>query len=221
MPEIPLFPLPLVMFPDVVVPLHIFEERYRSMINRCIEESSAFGIVLIPPGTAAESESTIGRTGVTARIVQFERLEDGRLNIMSAGEKRFRILQFTGNDPCWTADVEFFEDVVESGEELQESIDDVVRLYRELHRLASSLRGVEAEEVHIPESPVSLSFMVSYILDIDPAAKQELLEMTSTTGRLKSLTVHLEGIIQRVNEQIARDAMKRKVKGNGHYGNPN
>jgi hypothetical protein len=63
--------------------------------------------------------------------------------------------------------------------------------------------------------------MVSYILDIDPAAKQELLEMTSTTGRLKALSVHLEGIIQRVNAQIARDATKRKVKGNGHYGSPN
>ena len=53
--EIPLFPLPLVLFPQVVVPLHIFEERYRLMINRCIEDSATFGIVLIPPGTSTES----------------------------------------------------------------------------------------------------------------------------------------------------------------------
>jgi Lon protease-like protein len=218
MPEIPLFPLPLVMFPDVVVPLHIFEDRYKFMVNRCIDESSAFGIVLFPPGTSSESESTIQRIGVTARIVQFERVEDGRLNIMAAGVTRFRILQFTADKPCWTANVEFFDDEPESDEELQESLADVVRLYRDVHRLASQLRGVDAGEIQIPDSPVSLSYLVSYILDIAPAAKQELLEMTSTTGRLKSLAVHMDGTIQRVNAQIARDAMNRKVKGNGHYG---
>jgi Lon protease-like protein len=114
--------------------------------------------------------------------------------------------------------VEFFDDEPESGEELQESLADVVRLYRDVHRLASQLRGVDAGEIQIPDSPVSLSYLVSYILDIAPAAKQELLEMTSTTGRLKSLAVHMDGTIQRVNAQIARDAMNRKVKGNGHYG---
>jgi len=217
MPEIPLFPLPLVMFPDVVIPLHIFEERYKYMINRCIEESSLFGIVLIPPGTSTESESTIQRTGVTARVIQSERLEDGRLNIMAAGTMRFRILKFTGNKPCWTADVEFFEDDHEVGEELQDSFEDVVRLYRDVHRIASEMRGTEVAEIQIPDSPVLLSYMVSYVLDIATSAKQELLEMTSTTGRLKSLAAHLEETIQRVNSQIARDAMSRKVKGNGHF----
>jgi Lon protease-like protein len=205
------------MFPDVVIPLHIFEERYKYMINRCIEESSLFGIVLIPPGTSTESESTIQRTGVTARVIQSERLEDGRLNIMAAGTMRFRILKFTGNKPCWTADVEFFEDDHEVGEELQDSFEDVVRLYRDVHRIASEMRGTEVAEIQIPESPVLLSYMVSYVLEIAPAAKQELLEMTSTTGRLKALAAHLEGTIQRVNAQIARDAMSRKVKGNGHF----
>ena len=136
---------------------------------------------------------------------------------MAAGTMRFRILDFTGSKPCWTAEVEYFEDDVESGEELQENFEDVVRLYRDVHRLASELRGTDAAEIQIPDSPVLLSYMVSYVLDIAPAAKQELLEMTSTTGRLQSLAAHLEDTIQRVNSQIARDAMSKKVKGNGHF----
>ena len=220
--EIPLFPLPLVLFPQVVVPLHIFEERYRLMINRCIEESSTFGIVLIPPGTSTESETTIRRVGVTARVIQFDRLQDGRINIMAAGEKRFRILEFTSSKPYWAGNVEFFDDDQEGDEELQESFNNVVHLYREVHRLAAQLRGMEfdVEEVKIPALPATLSCMVSFVLDIDPDAKQALLEMTSIEGRLKTLTVHLEEATQRLNAEIAREKISHKVKGNGHYGKP-
>ena len=220
--EIPLFPLPLVLFPQVVVPLHIFEERYRTMINRCIEESSAFGIVLIPPGTSTESESTIRRVGVTARVIQFERLEDGRINIMAAGETRFRVVEFTGSKPHWTGRVEFFEDDRESDEELQESYINVVHLYREIHRLAAQLRGVEfnLDELKIPISPATLTHMVSFVLDIDTDSKQALLEMTSIEGRLKTLTVHLEEAMHRLNAEITREKISHKVKGNGHYSKP-
>lgn len=220
--EIPLFPLPLVLFPQVVLPLHIFEERYRMMINRCIEESSTFGIVLIPPGTATESESTIRRVGVTARVIQFDRIEDGRLNIMAAGETRFRILEFTAGKPYWTANVEFFEDDRERDEDLQDFYNDVVRLYREVHRLAAQLRGMEMniDEIKIPASPATMSHMVSFVLDLDPESKQALLEMISVEGRLKTLTVHLEEATQRLNAEIARNKVSHKVKGNGHYGNP-
>jgi Lon protease-like protein len=220
--DIPLFPLPLVLFPQVVVPLHIFEERYRLMINRCIEESGTFGIVLIPPGTSTESESTIRRVGVTARVIQFDRIEDGRINIMAAGEMRFRILEFTASQPYWAAKVEFFEDDRESDEDLQESYKEVVRLYREVHRLAAELRSMEMniEEIKIPVSPATMSHMVSFVLDIDPEAKQALLEMTSVDGRLKTLSVHLEEAMQRLNAEIVREKISHKVKGNGHYGKP-
>ena len=220
--EIPLFPLPLVLFPQVVLPLHIFEERYRLMINRCIEESATFGIVLIPLGSSTESESTIRRVGVTARVIQFDRIEDGRINIMAAGETRFRILEFTASKPYWTANVEFFEDDREDDEELQESYNNVVHFYREVHRLAAQLRGLEfdVEEVKIPVSPATLTHMVSFVLDVDPEAKQSLLEMTSVEGRLKTLAVHLDEAVQRLNAEIVREKISNKVKGNGHYGKP-
>jgi len=192
------------------------------MINRCIEESATFGIVLIPPGSSTESESTIRRVGVTARVIQFDRIEDGRINIMAAGETRFRILEFTASKPYWTANVEFFEDDREDDEELQESYNNVVHLYREVHRLAAQLRGLEfdVEEVKIPVSPATLTHMVSFVLDVDPEAKQSLLEMTSVEGRLKTLAVHLDEAVQRLNAEIVREKISNKVKGNGHYGKP-
>jgi len=141
---------------------------------------------------------------------------------MAAGEKRFRILEFTSSNPYWAGNVEFFDDDQERDEELQESFNNVVHLYREVHRLAAQLRGMEfdVEEVKIPASPATLSHMVSFVLDIDPEAKQALLEMTSIEGRLKTLTVHLEEATQRLNAEIAREKISHKVKGNGHYGKP-
>jgi ATP-dependent Lon protease len=155
-------------------------------------------------------------------VIQFDRIEDGRINIMAAGEMRFRILEFTSSKPHWAASVEFFEDDRESDKEVEDSYNHVVHIYREVHRLAAQLRGMEfdVEEVKIPASPATLTNMVSFVLDIDPEAKQSLLEMTSVEGRLKTLAVHLDEAMERLNAEIAREKISHKVKGNGHYGKP-
>ena len=94
--EIPLFPLPnLVLFPHIVVPLHIFEERYKLLINGCLDTSDIFGLVLLRKDADEESEQTIHRVGVTVRIVEVERLDEGRMNILCEGENRFRIHRLT------------------------------------------------------------------------------------------------------------------------------
>src|SRR5204862_4837700 len=100
--EIALFPLPnLVLFPNIVVPLHIFEERYKLMINGCIDRGEAFGLVLLRSGAEEESEESIHRVGVTARNVEVERVDEGRLNILCEGESRLRIYRFTQHTPLW------------------------------------------------------------------------------------------------------------------------
>src|SRR4051812_9643101 len=104
--EIPLFPLPsLVLFPNVIIPLHIFEERYKQMIYACIESGESFGLVQLREGAQEESGSTIHRVGTTARVVQVERLPDGRMNILCQGESRFTILRFLEHEPFWKASV--------------------------------------------------------------------------------------------------------------------
>ena len=213
--EIPLFPLPnLVLFPHIVVPLHIFEERYKLMINNCIDHDEAFGLVLLRRGAESESEETIHRVGVTVRVTQVERLENGRMNILTEGESRFRIRRFTQREPYWKGSVDLLEDD-ESHRSVESLYDQVAALYREVSELAA-----EETEVALPESPCDLSYMVSYFLDIDSEDKQKLLEMTSAAERLRVLGTHLEETIRKFKHQLALQEIMTKVRGNGDLGKP-
>src|SRR5438067_13189147 len=158
--DISLFPLPnLVLFPNIIVPLHIFEERYKLMINGCIDRSEAFGLVLLRSGAESESEDSIHRVGVSATIVEVERLDQGRLNILCEGEARFRIYRFTQQTPFCKASVEFFEDAEHySTESLHNQ---VVDLYRSVAELSAKVSGSEQAELTLPESPIDLSYMIS------------------------------------------------------------
>lgn len=219
--EIPLFPLPrLVLFPQVDVPLHIFEERYKLMINRCIDQDAVFGLVLLQEDAEQESESTIYRVGVAARVVQVDRLGDGRMNILCAGESRFRIQEFTASTPYWTGIVEFFEDDPESEARLKDAYDEVSRLYKQAMQLTSRVKEAKIPEVDFPDSAVGLSFMVSYVLDLAAPRKQELLETSSTILRLNALAVDLEKIISHLQGQLQRKGLGAKAKTNGDLGKP-
>ena len=217
--EIPLFPLPnLVLFPNIVVPLHIFEERYKLMINGCIEGDAAFGLVLLRAGAEEEREESIHRVGVTARIVEVDRLESGRMNILCEGESRFRISQFTERTPFWKGSVDLFGE--ETHHAAQALYTQAAELYRKLSELSAKLSDSPRTELVLPESPTDLSFMISYILDIDSEEKQNLLEMTSTSERLRALVAHLTETIRKIEQQISYKGLVHKVRGNGDLGNP-
>jgi Lon protease-like protein len=219
--EIPLFPLPnLVLFPKIVVPLHIFEERYKLMVNACIERDEPFGLVLLRNGAEEESEETIHRVGVTARVAQVERLQEGRMNILGEGESRFRIYRFMRDSPYWTASVEFFEDN-DSNSSVEALHQEVAGLYRKVAVLGAQLGGAEESEVALPESAVDLSYVVSYVLDIDSEEKQKLLEMTSSGERLRVLVGFLKDAIHKMEQQLAYKGLVAKVRGNGDLGRPN
>jgi Lon protease-like protein len=217
--EIPLFPLPnLVLFPHIVVPLHIFEERYKVMINGCIDRDEAFGLVLLRKDAEAESQETIHRVGVTARIVDVERLAEGRMNILCEGESRFQVYRFTQQAPFWKAEVELFED--DKRHAAESLYDQVTDLYRSVAALSAKLSGSEAAELALPESAADLSFMVGYVLDIDAEEKQKLLEMTSVGERLRMLIAHLTETLKKLEEQRVYRETMTKVRGNGDLGRP-
>jgi Lon protease-like protein len=217
--EIPLFPLPnLVLFPHVVVPLHIFEERYKLLINGCLDTSEVFGLVLLRKDADGESEQTIHRVGVTVRIVEVERLDEGRMNILCEGESRFRIHRFTQQTPFWKGAVDLFDDKeYRSTESLYEQVGE---LYRTVVNLTASLTGSQDAEVELPESPTDLSYMISYVLDIESEEKQKLLEMDSTPERLRMLLAHLSEITRKLEERRAYKDLMAKVRGNGDLGKP-
>src|SRR5579859_2611631 len=96
--EIPLFPLGLVLFPGMVQPLHIFEPRYREMMNRCLDGAGTFGITLAMPESVLLHEVP-ARVGVLARILDYHRLPDGRFNLLTVGGRRFEIVEMMRDRP--------------------------------------------------------------------------------------------------------------------------
>ena len=110
--ELPLFPLNVVLFPGVVLPLHIFEPRYRQMIAECVQQKTPFGVVLVRPDSLPLQEEPYP-VGTMAEIHNLSQLEDGRYVLMAIGVQRFRILSKHHLKPYLSGVVELYEDVVE------------------------------------------------------------------------------------------------------------
>ena len=107
MPRVPLFPLNVVLFPGMVLPLHIFEERYKAMVNDCIQSGDPFGIVLVPED-AEEQAMPFCTVGTVGHITEVEKLDDGRMNIIVLGRQRFVVDHIVQHEPYLVAEVEFY-----------------------------------------------------------------------------------------------------------------
>jgi Lon protease-like protein len=190
MPELGLFPLPIVLLPTERIPLHIFEPRYRELIEECIETGTDFGLVL------TDGEGAVHEIGTRASVAQvLERLDDGRLNIVVEGGDRFRLLELTSGRAFTTGIVEEVED-----EDEPAPASEVVRAVEVFTALAS-----EAEsdvDIPDPDSPL-LDFELAARVDFAPDAKQELLASTSPGGRMTRLIELLEIALQAVKIEKA------------------
>ncbi len=194
MPELGLFPLPIVLLPTERVPLHIFEPRYRELINECLETGGEFGLLL------ATDDGAVHEIGTRATVEEvLEQLDDGRLNIIVEGRGRFRLLELTSGRSFTTGIV---EDVIDD--------EDEPHLHTDLTRAVDAFAALVAEtesQVEVPEadSPL-LDFELAARVDFAPDAKQELLASTSPRERLGRLTELLEIALEAVRlEKTLRD----------------
>ncbi len=182
--ELPLFPLNVVLFPGMVLPLHIFEPRYRLMVSECQRENKPFGVVL------ARSESQHMReepylVGTMAEIRELDELEDGRFNIIAIGLQRFRILSQHREKPYLSGLVEPYEDVSESEQKLGVAAKQAGDLFNTYLRMLFEAAGKKTMQVDLPTMPEELSHFIAYLLDMEVEQKQQLLEFTSTLRRLQ------------------------------------
>ncbi len=196
--ELPLFPLNVVLFPGMVLPLHIFEPRYRLMIRRCLEQGSPFGVVLVQPDSP-QGEEHPHEIGTIAQIMTAERLDDGRFNLLTEGKKRFRILEERRNQPFLMALVEEFEDKQSEPEVMEALQRKAADLFRRYIRVMLAVAGREQLRLDLPADAEGLSYLIAYCLDLSDPEKQQLLELTSTCARLE-----LEIAILKREEQILR-----------------
>lgn len=182
--ELPLFPLNTVLFPGTVMPLHIFESRYRQMIADCQRERKSFGIVLVKPESEQLHEIPYS-VGTIAEIRNLDRLEDGRYTLMAVGSQRFRILRQHHEKPYLSGIVEMIEDVDEPEAVLQAAMRRARTLFNGY--LDVLLESADEDDVHttLPDDPQELSHFIAYFLEIRNEHRQHFLELTSTLQRLQ------------------------------------
>lgn len=191
--ELPLFPIGVVLFPGMPLPLHIFEPRYRLMIGRCLENDRTFGIAQIVAGEEGQHDTQPATVGTAAEILEVVPFADGRMNVQTLGTRRFQVLSTREMDDYLIGSCEWLED--EAPE------DGLVRLAFETRRVLSryfdalSLNTelpAEFGELDIPHDPFALSMFIGAILTLPNAQKQDLLEMTDTRVRLEVESFLLE-----------------------------
>lgn len=186
--ELPLFPLNTVLFPSLPLPLHIFEERYKLMIGTCAVTDKRFGVCLIKEGVEVGGPAEPYEIGTVARIAEIERMPDGRMNLMTFGVTRFRILDIVQREPYLIGRVELLESPPDDAD--QEVVQDVA------DRLLSYLKNVRGVQ-RLPNrddlvSDVDrLSYLVAATLNLAPATRQEVLEIDTTAARLREVRAML------------------------------
>ena len=205
--ELPLFPLNVVLFPGMPMPLHIFEERYKQMIGECLDREAPFGIMLIKEGPEVGGPAEPVRIGTTARIGQVERLQEGRLNIMTTGERRFELIEVTQQLPYLAGRVRYLRE--ETGEDPSPALAQVREGYAVFLRNLTSLAGGWTSTAEVPDDAVPLSFAVATSLATTVAMpggiKQDILEAPDAAERLTRLVP----LLNQGNEALAEEIAKR------------
>jgi len=203
-PTIPLFPLGLVLLPHMDLPLHIFEDRYKIMINACLESGQPFGVVFF-------DGATMHQIGCTAKIQSVvRRYDDGRMDILTRGDRRFIVKELDESRPFLQASVLFFGDEAEAAMADDDRLRaDTLRLLKDLDRLSTTHRDYHAMA---NLDTAMLSFIIPGLEGFTPQERQPFLETTSPRRRLKKCRAALQSVIKRM--QLSTEILKA-VGGNG------
>jgi ATP-dependent Lon protease len=213
--HLPLFPLPLVLLPNELLPLHIFEPRYRQMFKDIALEKNLFGVSFFDQEDPLVDRPPIDSIGCVAEVRELQPMPDGRSNLLSVGVIRYRLLGYveTG-DPYLVGDVEFFEDDPANEFVLKPLADEVFTLFERIAKAAHKLSGEQGKFPQIPQAePEALSFLVTAAFNLEPEMKYKMLEMRSTVERLRRL---LEILLQAVGKMEESADIHKISQTNGH-----
>jgi Lon protease-like protein len=213
--HLPIFPLPLVLLPNELLPLHIFEDRYRKMLADVEADKHLFGITFFNPTEDFIEKPEIGTVGCVAEVRDVQMLPDGRSNIVTTGVIRYRLTDYVeAGEPYLVGEVEFFEDEDEDDEALTPVANEVFELFRRIAQAAHKLSGERGVFPEIPQAePEQLSFLVTAAFNLDAAMKYELLETRSSIERLTRLR---EILLQAVDKMEDNAEVQKIAKTNGH-----
>lgn len=173
--ELPLFPLQTVLFPGMPLALHIFEPRYRQMVNECLRDRQPFGVVLIREGDeVGDALVEPFPIGCTAEIAQMQPLDEGRMQLLVIGQDRFRILQLHHDQPYLTGTVEYFPLRAE-GKQNRAAVDALRPWVEEYLSLLRDAGDLDFDLARLPREPDTLAYLAATVLQVPALEKQALL----------------------------------------------
>lgn len=213
--ELPIFPLSAVLFPGALLPLHIFEERYKDMMRYAVEHGGLFGLSYRDDAEIGrETPPDPGSVGCAAKINAVIPLQEGRMNILSTGLIRYRIKEIKQRSPFLIARVQPFGDDPEMEGETTRLFDDTRQISERFLEVIQELDESDIpSRITLPEEPEAFSLFVASVLPVDNGSKQHLLEMTSTKLRITRLRHFLVNAMAEYNERLRIHGL---AKGNGH-----
>ena len=187
--DLPMFPLGSVLFPGAVMPLHVFEPRYRTLTGHCLERDSPLGVVLIERGSEVGGGDVRFPVGTMGRIARSVALPDGRWLLAVVGERRVRVEEWLPEEPFPRARASFVDDTVPPGPGAVAARDEVARQAREAMALLARLgEWPEGDtDPHVPAQPEAAAWRVASFGLLGPADNQRVLEADGVSARLALL----------------------------------
>jgi len=186
--RLPLFPLGSVLYPGLVLPLHIFEERYRQLVADLLAgpEPRQFGVVAIRQGreTGVDGVSSLYETGCTAVVRQIERYEDGKFDLVTVGTDRFRLVKLADPAPYFCGEVEMLPDAAGDPAAAAAMVPVVHQAFRSYIDMLSERGRAQITVSDLPDEPLLLSYLVAATVVVDLPDKQRLLEEPDAVRRL-------------------------------------
>ncbi len=214
--ELPIFPLPLVLFPGTTQPLHVFEPRYRRLLADCLSGDKRFGVAYHPATAAPDAAPAPGAIGCVAVIRSTTALPDGRANILTAGERRFTLVEWVPSPlPYRVAQIEEFDDEPVDETEAGALATEVRQDFGRLAKALSVLTDRDDQAIELSADPLLLSFQVAGALELEPDAKQALLRIRNTADRLRRLAALLAPLSA---DAERRAVVRQRARGNGKGG---
>ncbi|MGH1493234.1 MAG: LON peptidase substrate-binding domain-containing protein [Acidimicrobiales bacterium] len=201
MAALPQFPLGLVLFPTMVLPLHIFEPRYRALVHDVLEQGRRFGVVMIERGTETGGDDQRSGFGTIAEVIEAEEFPDGRWSLVTVGVERFKVSEWLPDDPYPAAEIEPWPDATPDGPESEE-FERVEGKFRRCMALTSEA-GFD-----IGPMPETLdcgdlgTMQMAAMLPIGPFDKQQLLGTASSVDRLASIDDAIDTTMELVNLRL-------------------
>jgi uncharacterized protein len=181
---LPLFPLSLVLFPGMELPLHIFEERYKRMINLCLREDRPFGVVLAGAVTDVPGRNLTYPVGTAAHIRGATRFPDGCLNITTRGKQRFRIHAIDWDLEYAMGEIEWIPETLGDIDGLRSHAE---RRWNAFHKHIANLTNEPYDPTVLPADPGEAAYRLAHTLPLSTIEKQQLLEATDTASRLREI----------------------------------